>query len=230
MNFDLTNDQKMLQDQVRKFAAAELAPVAPEIDKSGEFPWENLKKMAKLGLLGIIVPEEYDVFGLSYTLHCAVIELMARGSLAFSMFFPSQGLNIENIKNYGTEQAKEKYLPDLASGKRIGAMAFSEPDAGSDLQAVKLHAYQDDEGQWFLRGVKRFITNGNGNILLVLARSEAGTKDGRGLSLFVCYGDESVKIRRIENKLGIHGSPTCELQFNDTPAQLIGKRKFGLIK
>ncbi|MEJ2056121.1 MAG: acyl-CoA dehydrogenase family protein, partial [Calditrichaceae bacterium] len=105
-----------------------------------------------------------------------------------------------------------------------------EPDAGSDLQAVKLQAYEDEKGQWRLRGVKRFITNGGGNILLVLARSEAGTKDGRGLSMFACYGDETVKIRRLENKLGIHGSPTAEMQFNDTPAQLVGKRKFGLIK
>ena len=109
-------------------------------------------------------------------------------------------------------------------------MALTEPDAGSDLQAVKLQAYQDAEGKWFLKGCKRFITNGNGEVLLVLARSEAGTKDGRGLSLFVCYGDKTVKVRRIENKLGIHGSPTCELQFNDTPAQLVGQRKFGLIK
>ncbi|MFQ6114415.1 MAG: acyl-CoA dehydrogenase family protein, partial [bacterium] len=114
--------------------------------------------------------------------------------------------------------------------KLTGAMVLTEPDAGSDLQSVKLQAYQDDNGTWRLRGVKRFITNGCGDILLVLARSEPGTRDGRGLSLFVCYGDDSVKVRRIEHKLGIHGSPTCELQFNDTPAQLIGKRKFGLIK
>ena len=95
---------------------------------------------------------------------------------------------------------------------------------------MKLHAYEDEKGQWRLRGVKRFITNGGGNILLVLARSEPGTKDGRGLSMFACYGGETVKIRRLENKLGIHGSPTAEMQFNDTPAQLVGKRKFGLIK
>ena len=109
-------------------------------------------------------------------------------------------------------------------------MVLTEPDAGSDLQAVKLQAYEDDKGQWRLRGVKRFITNGGGNILLVLARSEPGTKDGRGLSMFACYGDETVKIRRLENKLGIHGSPTAEMQFNETPAQLVGKRKYGLIK
>jgi len=109
-------------------------------------------------------------------------------------------------------------------------MALTEPDAGSDLQAVKLSASQDEKGNWFLRGVKRFITNGNGEVLLVLARTEPGTKDARGLSMFVCYGDETVKVRRIEHKLGIHGSPTCELQFNDTPAQLVGTRRFGLLK
>jgi hypothetical protein len=95
---------------------------------------------------------------------------------------------------------------------------------------VKLQAWQNAEGKWFLKGVKRFITNGNGDVLVVLARSEAGTKDGRGLSIFACYGRDGVIVRRIENKLGIHGSPTCELQFNDTPAQLVGTRKFGLIK
>jgi alkylation response protein AidB-like acyl-CoA dehydrogenase len=134
------------------------------------------------------------------------------------------------IEKFGDEEQRKEFLPGFSEGKYTGAMALTEPDAGSDLQAVKLQAYQNDEGDWFLRGVKRFITNGGGEVLLVLARSEPGTKDGRGLSMFACYGGESVVVRRIENKLGIHGSPTCELQFNDTPAVLIGKRKFGLIK
>jgi alkylation response protein AidB-like acyl-CoA dehydrogenase len=134
------------------------------------------------------------------------------------------------IQKFGDDSQREKYLPKFATGEYTGAMALTEPDAGSDLQAVKLQAYQDENGNWFLRGVKRFITNGGGEVLLVLARSEPGTKDGRGLSMFACYGDETVVVRRLENKLGIHGSPTAELQFNDTPAVLIGKRKFGLIK
>lgn len=136
----------------------------------------------------------------------------------------------QTICKYGSEEQRAEFLPKFVSGTGTGAMVLTEPDAGSDLQAVMLQAYQDDEGGWRLRGVKRFITNGCGDILLVMARSEPGTRDGRGLSLFVCNGDNSVKVRRIENKLGIHGSPTCELQFNDTPAQLIGKRRFGLIK
>src|SRR4030043_648706 len=133
-------------------------------------------------------------------------------------------------KKFGNEEQRMEFLPKFCSGECTGAMALTEPDAGSDLQAVKLTAYQDSEGKWFLRGVKRFITNGNGEVLLVLARTEAGTKDARGLSMFVCYGDETVKVRRIEHKLGIHGSPTCELRFNDTPAQLVGARRFGLLK
>jgi alkylation response protein AidB-like acyl-CoA dehydrogenase len=109
-------------------------------------------------------------------------------------------------------------------------MALTEPDAGSDLQACKLRASQDENGQWRLNGMKRFITNGNGDVHLVLSRTEAGTKDGRGLSMLACYNDDTVVVRRIENKLGIHGSPTCELQYNNTPAELIGNRRFGLIK
>jgi alkylation response protein AidB-like acyl-CoA dehydrogenase len=136
----------------------------------------------------------------------------------------------EMICKYGTEEQKQEFIPKFTTGEYTGAMALTEPDAGSDLQAVKLTAYQNDEGKWFLRGVKRFITNGNANVHLVLARSEAGTKDGRGLSMFACHKDDTLLVRRIENKLGIHGSPTCELQFNDTPAQLVGSRKYGLIK
>ncbi|RKY55817.1 MAG: acyl-CoA dehydrogenase, partial [Candidatus Neomarinimicrobiota bacterium] len=136
----------------------------------------------------------------------------------------------ETIYKFGSDEQKDEFLPQFSNGSATGAMALTEPDAGSDLQAVNLKAYQDENGNWKLSGVKRFITNGSGNILLVLARSEAGTLDGRGLSMFVCYGDDTVVIRRIENKLGIHGSPTCEMQFNDTPCQLVGKRKLGLIK
>jgi len=137
----------------------------------------------------------------------------------------------DTICEFADEELKAKYLPLFASGKATGAMALTEPDAGSDLQAVQLKAiYDESDGSWRLSGVKRFITNGCGDILLVLARSEPGTKDGRGLSMFVCEKDESLVVRRIENKLGIHGSPTCELQFNNTRAYLVGKRRMGLIR
>ena len=157
------------------------------------------------------------------------IEMVSRAEASLMNLFGLQDI-AETINKYGDEAQRQEFLPQFASGAATGAMALTEPDAGSDLQSVNMQAYQDESGQWRLKGVKRFITNGNGDILLVLARSEPGTKDGRGLSMFACYGKDHIKVRRIENKLGIHGSPTCELQFNDTPAQLVGKRKFGLIK
>ncbi|MBD3411342.1 MAG: acyl-CoA dehydrogenase, partial [Ignavibacteriales bacterium] len=154
---------------------------------------------------------------------------VARADASLMNLFGLQDI-ADTINKFADDFIKDEFLPKFATGDYTGAMALTEPDAGSDLQAVKTHAYQDEQGQWRLRGVKRFITNGNGEGLLVLARSEQGTKDARGLSLFAAHADDSVVIRRIENKLGIHGSPTCEMQFNDTPAKLVGNRKFGLIK
>jgi len=162
-------------------------------------------------------------------MYMMAVEMVSRADASLMNIFGLQDIG-DTIRKFGNETQREEYLPKFCTGEHTGAMALTEPDAGSDLQAVKLQAYQNEKGQWFLRGVKRFITNGNGQVLVVLARSEPGTKDGRGLSLFACYGRDGVVVRRIENKLGIHGSPTCELQFNDTPAQLIGSRKFGLIK
>jgi alkylation response protein AidB-like acyl-CoA dehydrogenase len=141
--------------------------------------------------------------------------------------FGLQGIG-ETINAFASEEIKQKYLPDFAAGKVTGAMVLTEPDAGSDLQAVKLRAFQDDKGNWFLHGVKRFITNGCGEVLLVLARSEPDRSGGLGLSLFVCDRGPAVHIRRLEDKLGIHGSPTCEIFFDNTPCELIGERKRGL--
>jgi hypothetical protein len=135
----------------------------------------------------------------------------------------------ETINAFASEEIKQEYLPPMASGEWTGAMVLTEPDAGSDLQSVRTVAYQDDEGNWFVRGVKRFITNGCGEVLLVLARTEPDITDGRGLSLLLCERGPRVKIRRLENKLGIHGSPTCEIFFDDAPAKLIGERQRGLI-
>jgi alkylation response protein AidB-like acyl-CoA dehydrogenase len=134
----------------------------------------------------------------------------------------------ETINKFASEEIKQAYLPRFASGEVTGSMALTEAEAGSDLQNIQLKAHQGPDGQWYLNGVKRFITNGCGQISLVLARSEEGTSDGRGLSLFVYERDEHMKIRRLEDKLGIHGSPTCELHFVDAPAQLVGERRRGL--
>ena len=190
---------------------------------------ENLKQLAQADLLGMIFPRKYGGLNFPFTVYVMSTEIIATADASLMNIFGLQDIG-DTIMKFGDEDQRQEFLPGFCKGEYTGAMALTEPDAGSDLQAVKLQAYQDEKGQWFLKGVKRFITNGNGDILLVLARSEAGTKDGRGLSMFACYGNDKVKVRRIENKLGIHGSPTCELQFNDTPAQLVGQRKFGLIK
>jgi alkylation response protein AidB-like acyl-CoA dehydrogenase len=235
----LDNYRKVLEI-VGDITANTVAPQAAAIDEEGSHfadgqvtyakgIQEALKRLTEAELMGFTLPRRYGGLNLPTTIYTMAIEMVSRAEASLMNLFGLQDIS-ETINKYGTDEQREEYLPQFASGAATGAMALTEPDAGSDLQAVNMIAYQDDNKQWHLKGVKRFITNGNAEILLVLARSEPGTKDGRGLSLFACYGKDGVKVRRIENKLGIHGSPTCELQFNDTPAQLIGKRKFGLIK
>jgi len=190
---------------------------------------ENLKQLGQADLMGMILPRKYGGLNFPFTIYMMAVEMVSRADASLMNIFGLQDI-ADTIKKFGNEEQRQEFIPKFTTGEHTGAMALTEPDAGSDLQAVKMQAYQNERGEWFLRGVKRFITNGNGDVLLVLARSEAGTKDGRGLSMFVCFADKTVVVRRIEHKLGIHGSPTCELQFNDTPAQLVGQRKFGLIK
>ena len=189
---------------------------------------EAMNRLNQAGLMGFILERKYGGLNLPISLYIFAIEMVSRGDASLMNLFGLQDIS-ETIENYASDEIKDEYLPKFSSGEVTGAMVLTEPDAGSDLQAVKTRAYQDDNGNWFLSGVKRFITNGNADVNLVLARSEEGSRDGRGLSLFVCYGDDTVQIRRIEHKLGIKGSPTCEMQFHDTPAQLIGSRKRGLI-
>lgn len=217
-----------------------IAPRAAEVDREGvhfengkvtyaKGTQENLEMLAKADFMGMVLPRRLGGLNFPFTIYLMATEILSRADASLMNIFGLQDI-ADIINKYGNEDQRQEFIPKFTTGEYTGAMALTEPDAGSDLQSVKLQAYQDSAGIWRLRGMKRFITNGNANVLLVLARSEPGTKDGRGLSMFVCYGDETVKVRRIENKLGIHGSPTCELQFNDTPAQLIGVRKFGLIK
>ena len=237
---DAKENYRKVLEVVGDIAANFVAPRAAQIDeegavfKDGKVEYakgtkEALEMLSKAELMGMILPREYGGLNFPTTVYMMAVEIISRAEASLMNIFGLQDIG-KTIAQFADDLQKQEFLPRFSTGEFTGAMALTEPDAGSDLQAVKLHAYQDENGNWSLRGVKRFITNGNGDVLLVLARTEAGTKDARGLSMFVCYGDESVKVRRIEHKLGIHGSPTCELQFNDTPAQLVGTRRFGLLK
>jgi 3-(methylthio)propanoyl-CoA dehydrogenase len=237
---DAKENYRRILEITGDIAANYIAPRSPGIDDEGAIfkdgkvyyakgTKESLDLLSKAELMGMILPREYGGLNFPTTIYMMAVELISRADASLMNIFGLQDIG-RTIAEFGSIEQKQEFLPSFSSGKYTAAMALTEPDAGSDLQAVKLTAYQDEKGNWFLRGVKRFITNGNGEVLLVLARTEAGTKDARGLSMLVCYGDETVKVRRIEHKLGIHGSPTCELQFNDTPAQLVGSRRFGLLK
>lgn len=237
---DAIENYRKVLEVVGDIAGNHIAPRAALVDVEGatfdrgkveyaKGTQENLRELSRADLMGMVLPRKYGGLNFPFTIYMAAVEIVSRADASLMNIFGLQDIG-DTIKKFGDEDQRMEFLPRICTGEHTGAMALTEPDAGSDLQAVKLHAYQDGSGKWFLRGVKRFITNGCGQVLLVLARSEAGSKDGRGLSMFVCYGDKTVKVRRIENKLGIHGSPTCELQFNGTPAQLVGSRKFGLIK
>jgi alkylation response protein AidB-like acyl-CoA dehydrogenase len=189
---------------------------------------ENLEKLAQAEVMGFTLPHRFGGLNFPNLIYSIAIEIVSRADAALMNIFGLQGIG-ETINAFASEEIKQKYLHEFSAGKVTGAMVLTEPDAGSDLQAVKLRAFQDEDGKWFLHGVKRFITNGCGEVLLVLARSEPEISDGRGLSLFVCDRGTTVHIRRLEDKLGIHGSPTCEIFFDNTPCEIIGDRQRGLI-
>ncbi len=189
----------------------------------------NHDTLAQAGLYGMSLPRRYGGLNFSMIPYVMAAELVSRADAGFANIWGLQDC-AETIYEFASEDIKQEYLPRVCRGETC-SMDLTEPDAGSDLQAVQLKATERD-GQWYLNGVKRFITNGDAQIKLVLARSEEGTSDGRGLSYFVVDNkhDDRIKVRRIENKLGIKGSPTCELVFNNVPARLVGMRRMGLIK
>ncbi|MEE8376913.1 MAG: acyl-CoA dehydrogenase family protein [Candidatus Aminicenantaceae bacterium] len=190
---------------------------------------EALERLKKADLLGFTLPRRFGGINMPKTVYSAAIEIIARGDAGLTNLFGLQEISA-TIYKYGSEDQHRRFLPRFCSGEVSGSMALTEPDAGSDLQGISLKARQGDNGQWLLNGVKRFITNGNGDVSLVMARSEEEISGGRGISLFIYERDKNMRIRRIENKLGIHGAPTCELQFNNAEAELLGKRKLGLIR
>jgi alkylation response protein AidB-like acyl-CoA dehydrogenase len=228
-----------------------IAPRAEDVDREGNTLHEDgevtrargiaeaIEKLGQAELMGFTLPHRFHGLNFPNLIYGMAIEILSRADASLMNIFGLQGI-AETINFFASDEIKEEYLPRFSSGDVTGAMVLTEPDAGSDLQAIKASGhsaedekptacYQDADGNWFVRGVKRFITNGCGEILLVLARSEHDIADGRGLSLFLVEKGPWVKVRRLEDKLGIHGSPTCEMVFNDAPAKLIGERQRGLI-
>lgn len=189
----------------------------------------NLDACRKAGLMGMAMPRRLGGLNFPITPYIMAADIVSRADAGFENLWGLQDC-AETIYEFADEEQKQKYIPRVCAGETM-SMDLTEPDAGSDLQSVMLKATQKEDGSWVLNGVKRFITNGDADIHLVLARSEEGTKDGRGLSMFI-YDKRNggVNVRRIENKMGIKGSPTCELTYKDAPAELVGSRRMGLIK
>lgn len=237
---DAIDNYRRLLEIVGQVAGETIAPNAEAVDRDGNqlnddgtvtlHPnvRENLLRMRQADLMGFTLPRRYGGLNCPILIYTMANEIVSRGDASFMNIFGLQAIG-ETVNAFANEEIKNEILPRFASGEVTGAMVLTEPDAGSDLQAVRLRAYQDEEGNWFLNGVKRFITNGCGEVLLTLARSEPGIEDGRGLSLFISERSEKIKVRHLEKKLGIHGSPTCELVYEDAPARLIGERQRGLI-
>ena len=230
----------MVLDTLGQLAADFIAPRAEDVDRQGNTLnedgsvtrpagiQESLEKLGQAEVMGFTLPHRFGGLNFPNVVYSMAIEIVSRADAALMNIFGLQGI-AETINAFASEEIKQKYLYNFSAGKVTGAMVLTEPDAGSDLQSVKLRAFQDDNDNWFLHGVKRFITNGCGDVLLVLARSEPDRSGGLGLSLYVCDKGPTVHIRRLEDKLGIHGSPTCEIFFDSTPCQLIGERQRGLV-
>ena len=237
---DAIDNYHRILDIVGDIAGNVIAPRAEQIDEEGNtlnedgtvtlnpLVADNLRRLGQADLMGFTLPRQFGGINCPMLVYTMATEIVSRADASLMNIFGLQGI-ADTIYAFADDGIKAEYLPRFASGDVTGAMVLTEPDAGSDLQAVRLKAIQNEDGSWILRGVKRFITNGCGEVLLVLARSEPEVSDGRGLSLFVCDRNERIKVRHLEHKLGIHGSPTCELVFDDAPARLIGERQRGLI-
>ncbi|MBR4523819.1 MAG: acyl-CoA dehydrogenase family protein [Kiritimatiellae bacterium] len=237
---DAIDNYKRALDVCGKIAGERIEPTAEATDRVGNILEDDgtvtytpgiklaIELYGKSGLMGATLPYYLGGLNMPCTILTALNDIVSRADCSLMNMFGLQGI-AETINAFADEDIKRQYVPRLATGELTGAMVLTEPDAGSDLQSVKTIAYQDEKGEWFVSGVKRFITNGCGDVLLVLARTEPGTTNGSGLSCLLVEKCPQVKVRRIEHKLGINGSPTCELVFKDAPAKLIGQRRRGLI-
>ena len=237
---DAIENYKRMLDITGDVAANIIEPNSESVDQEGPHlengrmiyaskTFENLDATRKAGLWGISMPRRYDGLNIPNVVFSMASEVISAADAGFQNIWSLQSC-IDTLYEFGTEEQRKKYIPRISAGETM-SMDLTEPDAGSDLQRVMLKATQDADGTWRLNGVKRFITNGDSDIHLVLARSEEGTRDGRGLSMFIYdKKDGGVTVRHIENKLGIHGSPTCELVYKNAKCELCGDRKLGLIK
>ena len=239
---DAVDNYEKVLDIVGEICANTIAANAESVDLEGPHienneviyakgTTEDYKALYKAGLIGMALPRRYDGLNFPMLPYVMAAEMVARADAGFANIWGLQDC-AETIYEFGSEEQKDKYLPRFNRDGATAAMVLTEPDAGSDLQSVKLKAtFDEKENIWKLNGVKRFITNGDADISLVLARSEPNTLDARGLSMFIYdRNDHAVEVRHLEKKLGIKGSPTCELVFKDAPAELVGKERFGLIK
>ena len=227
--------------EIGVICAEEIAPRATQVDRDGAVfangqvtyapgTTENLRRLTEAGLMGVTLPRDFGGLNMPSTIYTMMTEIVSRADASLQNLFGLQDI-AETINRFGDQQQREHFLPAFACGEADGAMVLTEPEAGSDLQSVQTTATFDAaSGKWFLNGHKHFITNGCARILLVLARSEPDTIDGRGLSLFLVEKCPEVVINSIEDKLGLHGSPTCELTFKHAPALLIGQRRRGLTR
>ena len=237
---DAIENYKRLLDITGDVAANIIEPNSESVDQEGPHlengrmiyaskTFENLDATRKAGLWGLSMPRRYGGLNLPNAVFSMASEIISAADAGFQNIWSLQSC-IDTLYEFGSEEQRQKYIPRICAGETM-SMDLTEPDAGSDLQRVMLKATQDADGTWRLNGVKRFITNGDSDIHLVLARSEEGTKDGRGLSMFIYdKRDGGVTVRHIENKLGIHGSPTCELVYKNAKAELCGSTRLGLIK
>ncbi|MGO8683971.1 MAG: acyl-CoA dehydrogenase family protein [Thermoleophilia bacterium] len=235
---DALDSYRRALEIVGEISAEFVAPRAEDVDRDGSQLIDGeviyaagisaaLERLRQADLMGITLPRRYGGLNFPVTVSTMVMEIVSRADAALMNVFGLQDI-AETVNKFADDDLKQELLPRFASGEVTGSMALTEPEAGSDLQNVQLKAALGDDGTWRLTGVKRFITNGCGQVSLVLARSEEGTSDARGLSMFVYERDQHMRIRRLEDKLGIHGSPTCELEFNAAPARLVGERRRGL--
>ena len=237
---DAMDNYKRVMTEIGEITGERIAPRSRQVDEEGPtfkdgvvkyhpLTDRNLQDLKDAGVMGVMLPRQYGGLNFPTTIYTMMTEMVARADASLQNLIGLQDI-AETICEFGSEEQRQKYLPRFASGEADGSMDLTEPDSGSDLQSVRLKATKGEDGKWYLNGMKRFITNGCSKIHLVLARSKEGTVDGRGLSMFICEACPELKVRRIEHKLGIHGVPTAELQYNNVPAELCGQERRGLTK